>query len=214
MQSELIRPMAYSLVRDAICQLVANKRDEQIKIALDMGLTPNQIARDIDFTIYPKRFRVPNVEDMPCVYIYFNKTDFEQVTMDENYALSTLCVDYYCSGENLNNLSADENACNRLDYLTAQLYNILLSECNLINYTNKIVDHQRLKTWELILVPDELNQIATVLGASFKIELGFYEPLLKGTLAKIKEYYISLGINDKFIDPFVRVLLDSKNKER
>ena len=210
MLKELITPMAFTLVRDSVSQLIANERDEQIRLAIKAGKTNDEITDEIDFTVYPKRFRVPDVKDMPCVYVYFNRMDFPQELQatNENYALGNLIIEYYCCGESTDESTADENAEIRLNYLTAQLYKILCSEQNIYKGTNKIVTHNRLKSWQRILTPDELNQAATVLGASFEFEIGFKEPAYYNDTVKIKEFYGTLHIRDEFIDPFIRVLLD------
>lgn len=214
MLKELITPMAFTLVRDSVSQLIANERDEQIKLALAAGKTNEEISDKIDFTVYPKRFRIPDVKDMPCVYVYFNRMDYpqEMQATNENYALGNLVVEFYCCGESTANATADENAEIRLNYLAAQLYKILCSEQNVFKGTNKIVTHNRLKSWQRILTPDELNQVATVLGASFEFELGFNEPAYYNNTVQIKEFYTTLHIKDEFIDPFVRVLLDSEKE--
>ena len=223
MINEIITPMVFTLVRDSVCQLLANERDNQINLALAAGKTEEEIAGEIDFTIYPKRFRIPDVSEMPCVYVYFDRMEYPQdeQAINENYALGNLQIDFYCVGEttkttdkegNTVTITADANAEDRLNYLTAQLYKILFSEQNVCKGTNKVVNHIRLKSWQRILSPEELNQTATVLGGSFSIELGFNEPAYYNNIVKIKEFYTTLHIKEEFIDPFVRVVLDSENQ--
>lgn len=213
MLNKLITPMVFTLVRDSVSQLIADERDRQIELALAAGKTSEYIQDNIDFTVYPKRFRVPAVNDMPCVYVYFNRMDYPQELQatNENYALGNLIVEFYCCGESTTEATADENAEIRLNYLAAQLYKILCSEQNVYKGTNKVVTHNRLKSWQRILTPDELNQTATVLGASFEFELGFKEPAYYNDTVKIKEFYTTLHIKDDFIDPFVRVMLNPEN---
>ena len=215
MLSELITPMAFTLVRDSISQLIANERDNQIVMALQAGKTNEQIADEIDFTVYPKRFRVPSVKEMPCVYVYFNRMDFpqEMQATNENYALGNLVIEFYCCGESTADKTADENAETRLEYFAAQLYKIMCSEQNVYKGTNKIVTHNRLKSWQRILTPDELNQAATVLGASWEFEIGFNEPAYYNDTIRIQEFYTTLHIQDEFIDPFVRILLENSEDD-
>lgn len=212
--------MVFTMVRDSICQYLANERDNQERLALAAGKTQDEVLQEIDFTIYPKRFRIPDVSEMPCVYVYFSRIEYPQdeQAINGNYALANLQVDYYCCGQTThkrnNNgdkitITADENAEDRLNYLSAQLYKILCSEQSVCMGTNKVVTHSRLKSWQRIISPDELNQAATVLGGSFEFELGFDEPTYYNNLVEIREFYTKLGIKDEFIDPFVRVLLDS-----
>ena len=73
MTNEIIQPMAMTIVRDAICQLLASERDKQIKIAQAQGMSDDEIANLIDFVIYPKRLTFPDVSGMPCVFVYFNQ---------------------------------------------------------------------------------------------------------------------------------------------
>lgn len=220
MINEFITPMAFTLVRDSICQLIANEREQQIKIAKENGYSDEKIKNEIDFTVYPKRFRIPDLEDMPCVYVYFDRMDYpeDEQAINENYALGNLVVNYYCCGTNttikdeqgnLIEVPADTNAEDRLNYFTAQLYKILCSEQNVCMGTNKVVTHVRLKSWHRVLTPDELNQAATVLGGSFEFEIGFNEPAYYNNTVIIKEFYSTLHIKNEFIDPFVRVILDS-----
>lgn len=224
MLNDLITPMVFTLVRDSICQLIADERDNQIKIAIKAGKTNEEISQDFDFTVYPKRFRIPDVQDMPCVYAYFNRMEFPQdeQAINENYALGNFVIEFYCCGENstvedsegnIYEKTADENAEDRLNYLSSQLYKILCSEQNVCKGTNKVVNHIRLKSWQRILTPDELNQTSTVLGGSFEFELGFNEPAYYNDTIKIKEFYTTLHIRDEFIDPFVRIILDSDIKD-
>ena len=220
--STIITPMNFSLVRDAICQLVANERDNQIKLAQKSEATSNWISQTIDFTVYPKRFRFPDVCDMPCVYIYFNEIEFPESGQDIylNEALANLRLEYYAVGKAEHGrdekgtevliCTADENAEDRLNYLTAQLYKILCCEANVRKGTNGLVGHSRVKKWERIFSPEDKNSAETILGAAFTLELGFSEPTYYAQTHEIKEFYTTLDIQDEFIDPFVRVILESQ----
>lgn len=218
----IITPMKFSLVRDAICQLLKNERDAQEELARKTGADENWISQIIDFTIYPKRFRLPDVSDMPCVFVYFNEINFPEGGQDifENSATGTLRVEYYATGisetgvdESGNKFfirTADENAEDRLNYLTAQIYKILCNESNVRKGTNDIVSHTLIKKWERILTPEDKNTAETVLGAAFTFELGFDEPTYYVETQEIREFYTTLDIQEEFIDPFVRVILDSQ----
>ena len=80
MIKELIPPMNHTHVKAAICQLLANIRDSQKEFAND-----EFDSNFIDFTIFPKRFRFPSVEDLPCVYVYFNEADIPLDQQDIYY---------------------------------------------------------------------------------------------------------------------------------
>lgn len=226
MIKELITPMNSTIARDAICEALAKERDFQLKLAQKAGLTNDEIKEKIDFTIYPKRFRIPDINDMPCVYIYFDRADFpsdEQYT-NENYALLNLRFDYFCAGNSEELINADDlgdfvtpadtAASDRLDYLTAQLYKILDSEGFFTKNTNGLIDHVKLKNWERIITPEELNQAATVLGASFVFEVEINEPAYYCDGLDIKEFYIKLSIRDEFISPEIKIFLKEKVRNK
>lgn len=222
MIKELITPLNSELARDAICEALAKERDFQLELAHRAGFSNDEIKEKFDFTIFPKRFRIPDITDMPCVYVYFDRAEYpqdEQYT-NENYALLNLRFDYFCAGisENLIGLNNVENfvtpadtiASNRLDYLSAQIYKILCTEGFFSKNTNGIVNHIRLKSWERIITPEELNQTATVLGASFIFEAGLNEPAYYCNGLDIDEFYIKLSIRDEFISPAIKILLDKE----
>ena len=218
----IITPMNFSLARDAICQLLKNERDAQEELARKTGADENWISQIIDFTIYPKRFRLPDASDMPCVFVYFNELSFPEDDQDifENGCLGNLRVEYYATGKAETDVdesgnkffvrTADENAEDRLNYLTAQIYKILCNESNVRKGTNDLVSHSTIKKWERILTPEEKNTAETVLGAAFTFEIGFNEPTYYADTHEVREFYFTLDIQDEFIDPFVRVILDSQ----
>lgn len=204
--NELITPMIFTFVRDAVCNMLANERDNQILLAKELGYSDEDIENELKFTIYPKRFRVPDISEMPCVYVYFDNMDFpdEEQYPNENYAMANLQVDYYCVGQNtvVNGITekyADENAEDRMNYLTSQLYKILSCEGNFCKGTNKIVNHVKIKSWRRIITPAETNQAVSVLGGSFAYELGFFEPTYYANTFKIDELYIKTQIRDEFV---------------
>lgn len=212
----IITPMNFTLVRDAICQLLANERDNQKELAIKSGAEESWVYQTIDFTIYPKRFRFPDVCEMPCVFAYFNQIDFPENEQDiyENYAFGNLRVDYYAVGKTEYEgkgkkariiRTADENAEDRLNYLSAQIYKTLCSEAaNVYNGTDNLVTSWKIKKWERVLLPEGNNTAETVLGGSFQFEAGFDEPTYYAQTREIKEFYTKLNIRDEYIDPFVR----------
>lgn len=224
MTNEIIQPMAMTIVRDAICQLLASERDKQIKIAQAQGMSDDEIANLIDFVIYPKRLTFPDVSGMPCVFVYFNQVDFpaDQQDIYENYAIANLQLEFYAAGKtetgrdpkgNKYIIKTDEeNAEDRLSYLSAQLYKILNCERNVSKGTDGLVTHSIVRKWERIKSPEDENSAVCVLGAAYTLELGFSEPTSYLEAAKIKELYMTLDIQDQYIDPFVRIILD-KNKQ-
>ena len=223
MTNEIIQPMAMTIVRDAICQLLASERDKQIKIAQAQGMSDDEIANLIDFVIYPKRLTFPDVSGMPCVFVYFNQVDFpaDQQDIYENYAIANLQLEFYAAGKTETGRDSkgnkyiiktdEENAEDRLNYLSAQLYKILNCERNVSKGTDGLVSHSIVRKWERIKSPEDENSAVCVLGAAYTLELGFSEPTSYLEAAKIKELYMTLDIQDQYIDPFVRIILDKQS---
>lgn len=219
----IITPMNFTLARDALCQLLANERDNQIKLAKESGASDEWIEQTLGFTIYPKRLKLPDVSDMPCVFPYINEITFPENGQDifENYALANLVVECYAvgktetgedeTGDELIIKTADENAEDRLNYLTAQIYKILCSEHAVRKGTNDLVNHSLIKKWERIITPGSDTSAGVVYGASLTLELGFNEPTYYARTFEIQEFYKTLEIRDEFIDPFVRVILAGTN---
>lgn len=200
MTNEIIQPMAMTIVRDAICQLLASERDKQIKIAQAQGMSDDEIANLIDFVIYPKRLTFPDVSGMPCVFVYFNQVDFpaDQQDIYENYAIANLQLEFYAAGKTETGRDSEgnkyiiktdeENAEDRLSYLSAQLYKILNCERNVSKGTDGLVTHSIVRKWERIKSPEDENSAVCVLGAAYTLELGFSEPTSYLEAAKSKSY--------------------------
>lgn len=211
----IITPMNFTLVRDSICQHLANERENQKELAREAGEGEEWISRNIHFTVFPKRFRFPDVEDMPCVFVYFNELNFPESEQDtyENEAEGNLVVEYYAVGLNEDDETekdADTNAEDRLSYLTTQLYKILCSEAsNLYDATGRIIKNFTIKSWKRIITPENDNTAGSVLGAKFEFNIGFSEPTYYADTTEIKEFYSKLNIRDEFINPFVQVILNS-----
>lgn len=207
----IITPMNLTLVRDAIVQHIVNIRDSQKQLAKDSGADDLWIDQIINFTVFPKRFRFPDVQDMPCVFVYFNEIDFPADEQDvyENEASANLVVEYYTVGLNEETQTGDSNAEDRLNYLTAQLYKILCSEAtNLYVATDRLIKGFKIKSWKRVLTPDDNNIASTVLGAKFEFQVEFTEPTNYTNTFDIKEFYTKADIRDENIDPFVRIILE------
>lgn len=222
MLSSIITPMNFTIARDLICQHLANERENQKKLSLKAGAEENWVSQNIDFVIFPKRFRFPDVEDMPCVYVYFNEINFSESEQDayNNEPDANLVLEYYTVGLNdeadsENERTADENAEDRLEYLTAQLYKILCSEeSNIYTATGKLITGLTVKSWKRIKTPENDNTAGTILGAKIEFNVQFAEPTYYAKTYKIEELYISLNVNKEFISPFVRHILNKKQKEK
>ena len=213
----IITPMNFTLIRDAICQHLANCRDSQKKLAKNAGQSDDWIEKNIHFWIFPKRFRFPDVQDMPCVFIYFNEMDFPESEQDTycNEAVGNLVVEYYAVGLNDNEESeaksdADTNAEDRLGYLTTQLYKMLCSEeTNLYTATAKKIKGFTVKSWKRIVTPESDNTAGTVLGAKLTFGIEFEEPTYYANTNEIDEFYSSLNIREEYINPFVQIVLEN-----
>lgn len=224
MANEIIKPMNMTIVRDAICQLLASERNKQLEIAKNEGWSEDEIANNLDFIIYPKRLTFPDVSGMPCVFVYFNQLDFPAELQDiyDNYAMGNLQLEFYAAGKTETGKDSkgnkiiiktdEENAEDRLSYLSAQLYKILNCEANVSKGTDGLVNHSIVKKWERIKSPEDENSAVCVLGAAMTLELGFSEPTSYLDAAKIKELYMTLEIQEEYIDPFIRIILDKNNK--
>lgn len=213
MIKSIITPMNFTIVRDAIVQHLVNVRDNQKQLAINSGATEEWVNQIINFIVFPKRFRFPDVEDMPCVFVYFNEMNFPEDEQDvyNNEVVGNLVVEYYAVGlnEETEEKTADSNADDRLNYLTAQLYKILCSEeTNLYTATNRLIKGFRLKSWKRVVSPENDNTAGTVLGAKFEFEVEFSEPTYYTNTTEIKEFYTKLGIRGENIDPFVREILN------
>ena len=214
---EIITPMNFTLVRDFICNNLRDVRENQKELAKKGGATDEWINETIHFTIFPKRFRFPNVEEMPCVFVYFDEATYPTDEQDvyENEATANLVVEYYATGLNGNdeNRTADSNAEDRLNYLTAQLYKILCSDAtNIYVATNRIVKRFTIKSWKRTATPELDNTAATVLGARFEFNVGFAEPTHYANTTEIIEFYTKANIREEFIDPYVRHIVTTKGE--
>lgn len=214
----IITPMRFTLVRDAICELLASERDNQITLLKEQGFSDFEISQKFDFTVYPKRYRFPDIDEMPCVFMYFTDMEFPTDEQDifDNYAVAKFQVEYYTAGENEEdgiNLfkTADESADDRLNYLTAQIYKTLCSEeTNVYKGTQNLVKSFTLKRWKRTQTPDEANEARTILGGLFEFEVGFDEPTYYTNTIDVEEFYKTLRVRDEFISPYVRQILKVK----
>jgi len=204
----IITRMNFTSVRDSICSLLAKERDNQINLYRAKGYDEEYINKNVNFTIFPKRFRFPDNSDLPCVYVYFNEADIPENEQDiyENKFRFILNLEYYTGGLNDEEddsglvYSADENAEDRLNYLTAQIYKILCSEPgNIYSGTDYLATSFTLKRWERILTPRETNSAESLLGARFKFQIAILEQTFYAPAENIDEIYYKADIRDENI---------------
>lgn len=209
MLESLIPPMNYVFVRDSVCELLAAERDNQIEIAALAGFSEDFIKQNIDFTVYPKKYRLPDISDMPCVFVYIENEDFPadlQSYGGAGEAVAKLAVEYYAAGASTNTTSADANADTRFNYLSSQIHYILNSEDNADKGTKGFVQNCVFKGWQRVQAPDDLNETVTVLGGKFSYDINIEEPAKLAKTVTIQDLYIKAHIRDEFIDPYVRIL--------
>lgn len=215
MFDNIIPPMNYVFVRDSICELLASERDNQVEIAHLAGFSDKFIKENIDFTVYPKKYRMPDIEDMPCVFVYIENEDFPEDLQSyggAGEAIAKIAVEYYAAGTSTFYKSADANADERFNYLTSQIHYILNSEDNADKGTEGFIKHCVFKGWKRVQAPDDLNEAITALGGKFNYEIGINEPANLAKTVNIKELYIKAKIRDEFIDPYIKILLNSDTR--
>lgn len=218
---EIIRPMNKVLVRDAICEMIAKERDNQIelyssKLSSDFNESEELnyfIEQNVNFNIYPKRFRFPEINELPCVFVYFNEAKIppEEQNLYENFFNYNLQVEYYTGGineedEDMLLYTADEKASDRFDYLTSQLYNILFSEpSNVYNSTDNLVKKWELSEWKRVFQSRDANSSESILGGMFIVNVGIEEPTFYQNTFSINEFYSKLKIRDEFCHQILNV---------
>lgn len=213
--NELITPMNQVIVRDAIAQFLANERDNQIILAKQLGKSDEWIEQNIYFTVFPKRYRSIDSADCPCVLVYFDSADPDPGLQypDSNFTDASLNFEMYVSGINeedteQNIVTADENADDRLNYLLSQVYKIFSSEAGWYAGTDGLVNKRIFNGWHRIAQPSDTNESLSLLGMNLKYTVGFEEPTRQITPREIKELYFKLKIQDEYIDPIVKILLE------
>lgn len=204
--NELIQPMMQTFAVDLIAEILMSERDNQIKIAKELGKSEEWINNFIYFDIKNHQLRAANTDKMPCVYIYLDRTDYgNSQTMSKLPSTNQLVMELFTKGvnelidENSVDVSADEIADIRLDYLIAQVKQIMMSEeaenvrCKAGIRSTVIKSHER------VFAPERENIAQSVFSQKLVFELEFDEKTkyLSGT--RINELYIENHIRDELI---------------
>lgn len=216
----LITPMKKVIVKDLITSYITNELENQIEIAKKLGYKSEWINDNIIFNIFSKRLRMPNASEMPCVYLFFDKTEYKTNSAfpDENRANAQLVVEMYTAGKNLLDehqhhiiSDADARADSRLEYLASQIYQILCSE-QAESFRNQI---GILEFFPVSLVkiaaPKRENTTESIMGEKWVFEMFFDEPTMQLSGTELKELYLSTQVKEEDIDPFVRISLKEEN---
>jgi hypothetical protein len=216
--NHLIHNLYFKVAKDKIATFIANERDNQMQLARDKGYTEERIKREIDFTVFTDRFKPLSKEDLPCVIVDIQNTAYPSNMQysGKMYANSTLQLCLLSSGysqEQTNGEIIDDDKISRLrlDYLLSQIIGICKSEraYNFGTENNRskpkhlYIDKKVLNNWKRILIPEETNQIETVLGYLLEYNISYFEYMEEITGEELKEICSSLKIRNEFINPFL-----------
>ena len=207
---ELIPPMMQTFAVDLIAEIISSERDNQIAIARKLGKEKDWIRRCIDFEVKNHEFRSPHIHEMACVYIYFERSDYDgNQTMSKLPSTNQLVIEAYAYGDNKLNdkcsveMSADVIADVRLDYLVAQLKQIMMSEAAENIRIKSGISSTILKSTERIFYPEKENMAQSAIGQKIIFELEFDEKTKYLTGTQIKELYIQNHIRDAIVSVLI-----------
>ncbi len=213
MLNQLITPMNYTIVKDAIASLLLNERDNQVSIAEAQGMSESDIYNLINFEVYSALWRPLSVDDMPAVSVYAESISFptDRQYGDENWAEVIYNIDCFTVGQNAENeygeivKSAEQIADERINYLLSQVYKVLCGEANFYKNAKGIVKNPFVLSMTRISTPELENEKYVGLGKRLQFRLEMPEPTELLSLVEIKEIYIKLNVRDEVIDPFIRI---------
>lgn len=225
MLNDLISNLHCITAKNLIANFLANERNNQINLARSKGLSEETIKNNIHFNIFVDTFKPLETEDLPCVIIDIENTNYPANMQynDKLYANSQLNFYLFSNGysteENNEIINDDKMASKRLDYLLSQVLNICQSEyashfgteINKDKEKSIYIDKKKLISFERSLLPQDNNSIITTLNYIVKYEISYFEYTQQLNYKDLKELYTTLAINNQFIDPFVQILYN-KNK--
>ena len=207
---ELITSMREDVFQDIIAEMFKKEVENQTVIARNLGYDEDFIAANIQFNVFNHDYRQAHIFEMPCIYIFFERSEFKEDRqfLDENTATSKLIIELYAAGVNSEDKNtADYNADKRLQYLRSQVYKIFMSEAAETLRCNYGIKQTLVKSWERIVPKNLADSIQTVLAGRWIFELTFDESTKQLDGCEIKEIYFGLKIRDEFINPLVQILL-------
>jgi len=200
----LISPMKKTVVRNLIYDHIVNKLNEQKQIAQSQGLTEDDINLLIDFNIFNNVNRVPDVSQMPCAIIYWDKTEFENSDLYENDGINTLVVDIFACGYANTDDTAEQYASNRYDYLESQIFNILCRESACIySATNNLVSSFIPLNIDNVYQNEADSSAGAVYMGRFLFRVEIDEPTEYLSARQIKEFYFKTEAQNDIISTFI-----------
>jgi hypothetical protein len=207
----IITPMNFDLVKAALATLLATERDNQLTLLANAGTPQDEIDNDYYFNVVKDLFRLPDVEELPCVTIYNASGDFG-TGMGKNYRGSKwhtyqVAIDCYSVSTAEDDARSDKLCAERLDYLWSQVFKSLMSEENFYVGLSSIIRNKEFRNWEqkTVRVGDETAE--TILAIQSTLELQFEEGVELITGEAFETLVTSLEIDDQFISPYVQVAI-------
>ena len=208
--NELIPPMKQTFAVDLIAEIISSERDNQVDIARKMGKDECWIKNYIDFEVKNHEFRSPHIHEMACIYIYFDRSDYDNTqTMSKLHSTNQLVIEAFASGDNdlfdehSVKMSADTIADIRLDYLIAQVKQIMMSEAAENIRLKAGISSTVLKSVERTFYPEKENMAKSSLSQKMIFELEFDEKTKYLTGTKIKELYIQNHIRNQLVSVLI-----------
>ncbi len=202
----LITPAKRTYTVDLIAEIIASERDNQVSIAKSSGKKDAWIDENIYFYVNNHEFRSAEISEMPCAYIYFDRSDYEKnQSMSKLPSVNQLIIELFAAGQNKTYnggrimMSADAAADYRLEYLQSQIIQIMMSE-EAENVRIKAgVSSTIIKSIERTYYPEKDNISESVVSSKIIFELEFDEKTKYLNTTEIKELYITNRIRDELV---------------
>lgn len=211
--NNLITPSKRTFAVDLIAEIIASERDNQINIAKTLGKPETWIDKNIFFNVNNHEFRSAEVSEMPSIYLYFDRTDYEnRQSMSKLPSKNQLIVEAFASGQNKTDndgniiMSADAAADYRLEYLQAQVVQIMMSEMAENIRCRAGISSTIIKSVERTYYPEKDNTTESVVSSKLVFEIEFEEKAKYLTTTEIKELYIANHIRDELVSVLIKEL--------
>ena len=209
----LITPDIRTFAVDLLAEILVCELENQIKIAKTAGKNDAWIDKNIYFNVKNHEFRSADISEMPCVYIWFDRTDYEKKqTMTKLPSVNQLVIELFACGQNKLDdsgniiLSADASADYRLEYLQAQVKQILMSEEAENLRCRAGLSSTIIKSVERTYYPEKDNIADSVMSSKIIFEIEFDEKTKYLSGREIKELYITNNIRDEFVSFLIKEL--------
>lgn len=202
----LISPMKKNVVRDLIYNHILKKLEEQKQIAQSQGFTAEEINSLIDFNVFNNINRIPDVSQMPCAILYWDKTEFENSDLYANDGINTLVVDIFACGYANTDDTAEQYASSRYDYLESQIFNILCRESACIySATQKLVSSFIPLSLDNVYQNETDSSAGAVYMGRFLFRVEIDEPTEYLSTRQIKEFYFKTEAQNDIINTFIKI---------